>query len=223
MRSASHVQIRRSPCSRAPVDVCAHVMKLLVLARQLVIHEVPHGEEGDHAGAAGHGQMPAIVRVHQLHGMFQAGQLVDRRQGGAHHVFDRRLFRIAPFQHHALHQVALAEYAAKLIPIQDQDGAHMAFRHLPGHLGHAAALFHMEELTAMYDISDQGHRYPSRTQVKTISQMQEPGDRSQETGVGHRNGVSWKSPRKPRDPSVTHTFGRHDRHAGRGEHDNCQV
>src|ERR1035438_6387424 len=58
------------------VDVSLHVMQLLGLARQLVIHQVAHGQEADHTPAAGNGQMPAVVLLHGFHGFFQGSRLV---------------------------------------------------------------------------------------------------------------------------------------------------
>src|ERR1039457_735197 len=47
------------------MDVSPHVMQLLGLARQLVIHQVAHGQEADHLPAAGNGQVPTVVLLHR--------------------------------------------------------------------------------------------------------------------------------------------------------------
>ena len=97
-----------------------------------------------------------------LHRLFQAGRFVDRGHVGAHHPADGRAFGIAAFQHDALHEVALAENAAQLVAIEDQDGADVEVRHPAGHFRHGLMLFDGEELTLMYDIADPGHTHPPR-------------------------------------------------------------
>ena len=69
---------------------------------------------------------------------------------------------IAAFHHDALHEVALAEDAAQLVAVKDQDGSDVEVRHFPGHFRHGIMLFDAEEFTLTHDVADTGHTHPPR-------------------------------------------------------------
>ena len=98
--------------------------------------------------------------LHELHGLFDASLLADGNDGRGHHLADGRALRITAVEHHAQHQVAFAEDTAQVLPIEDQNGTHVEFRHLPGHIGHSLALLGKVELSIRDDVSDSGHISP---------------------------------------------------------------
>ena len=86
--------------------------------------------------------------------MVATSVLITRPTGGA--------FGIAAFHHDALHEIALAEDAAQLVSVKNQDGADVEIGHFPGYFGYGVMLFDAEELTLMYDVADTGHIHPPR-------------------------------------------------------------
>jgi hypothetical protein len=86
----------------------------------------------------------AIVGLHGFHGFFQAGRFVNRGYLGAHDQAYRRAIGIAALHHHALHEIALAENAAQLGPVKDQDGSDVEIRHFPGYFRYGLMLFDAE-------------------------------------------------------------------------------
>ena len=111
---------------------------------------------------AGDRQMPAIVGLHGFHGLFQAGRFVDGGHLGAHDQAHRRAFGIAALHHDPLHEIALAENAAQLVAVKNQDGSDVEIRHFPGNFRYGMMLFDAEELTLTHDVADTGHTHPPR-------------------------------------------------------------
>ena len=79
--------------------------------------------------------------LHGFHGFFQAGRFVDDEHVGAHHQAHGRALRVAALCYHALHEVALAENAAQLVLVKNQDGAYVEIGHFPRHFGYGLMLF----------------------------------------------------------------------------------
>ena len=67
------------------------------------------------------GQVAAIAAPHHLHGVLDAGHLVDGGEVAAHDFGDRRPFRIEAFEDDSPHEVAFAEETAEVAAAEDQD------------------------------------------------------------------------------------------------------
>src|SRR3954454_8112160 len=148
---------------RRAVDIRAHVVQFLVHLLQLVVHDVPHGEERHDLRTMHHREVPAAAAAHGFHGLFDAGKLVHGSEVPAHDLGDGSSLRIATRQDNAVHEVALAEHAPKLVPVQDQDSPNVQFRHSAGDVGDCLTLLNAEELTVVYDVSHSGHSRPPET------------------------------------------------------------